>query len=153
MVVSKLARVACLSIGLAAAIAGCEGRTSLIPNSDPSLRKTPAEFAADAVKRFPYPDLPAGGEANGRAAMDVMRDVIQLANLSDEDWTNFDVWVNQSYVVHVPKIEAHGIRTLDFQMMFNDKGESFPTDNTKHPIKTVQITHDGKMQNVKIVVN
>ena len=36
---------------LALGLGGCAGRTSLFPNSDTNLRKTSAEFAADAAKR------------------------------------------------------------------------------------------------------
>ncbi|CAN5517167.1 hypothetical protein BH10PLA1_BH10PLA1_22230 [soil metagenome] len=153
MFASKTFRVALLSLSLAAAAVGCAGRPSILPNSDESLRKTSAQFAADAVKRFPYP----GGKAIatvGKADVDVMRDVVQLCNLSNEPWTDFDVWLNGGYVVHVGKIEANGgIRTLDFQMMFNDKGESFPTDNDKYPLKSVEIFRDGKLYKVQIVIN
>src|SRR5579859_3964297 len=51
-----------------ALLAGCEGRPSLLPNSDPDLRKTSTQFAADAAKRFPYPTAAEkAGEAQGRA--------------------------------------------------------------------------------------
>jgi len=153
MFAGKIVRVALFSLTLAAAAVGCAGRTSVIPNSDEALRKKPAEFAADAVKRFPYP----AGKATlvtGKADVDVMRDIVQLCNLSNEPWMDIDVWVNGGYVVHVPKIESNGgIRTLDFQMMFNEKGQSFPTDNDKYPVKSVEIFKDGKLYKVQIVVN
>src|SRR4051794_5817775 len=96
-------------------VVGCTDKPSLFPNSDPTLRKTKAEFAADAKKRFPYPG-PATQDAQGTAAVDVEYDKIQLTNQSAEEWRNIDVWVNRSYVIHVPKVEAVGtgigIRTL-----------------------------------------
>ena len=60
--------VALLLVGCA----GCAGRPSLIPNADKSLRRTSAQFAADAAKRHPYKsDAPRGGEAVGRAQIGV----------------------------------------------------------------------------------
>src|SRR5205814_856057 len=54
--------------GLVALAAGCAGRPSLIPNRDPELHKTSAQFASDAAKRFPYKsDAPQAGEAVARA--------------------------------------------------------------------------------------
>src|SRR5687768_14560041 len=50
-------------IGLAL-LAGCAGRVSMLPNADKNLRKTPAQFAADAATRHPFKaELPSGGEA------------------------------------------------------------------------------------------
>ncbi len=159
MFASNSIRIGSLIVGLAAAMVGCDRRPSLIPNNDPALRKTSAWFAADAVKRHPFPTAaPFAGALNARADVEVMLDKLQIANFSDEEFTDIDVWVNHGYVVHVPKIEANvqgkpGTRTLDFQMMFNDKGESFPTDNDKYPVNTVEIISNGKMYSIKVVVN
>jgi len=38
-------------------------------------------------------------------------------------------------------------------MVFNDKGQSFPTDNDKYPVNTVEIYRDGKIYSLRIVVN
>ena len=86
-------------------LGGCEGRVSLFPNSDPELRKTPPEFAADAAKRFPYKaSAPMAGEAAGRVSVDYRLDVLQLTNISDEDWSNVELWINKQYVVFLPKV-------------------------------------------------
>ncbi len=156
MFAKKFVRVAFLALAVSAAGFGCAGRPSMIPNSDPALRKYSTEFAADAVKRFPAPDGPVVGELDGRAAIDVMADTVQIANFSSEDWIDIEVWINHGYVVHVPKIEAKtdkpGTRTLNFQMMYNDKGLSFPTDNDKYPVETVEIKKDGKLYSIKKVI-
>jgi len=159
MLSSKLIRLGSLFVGLSILALGCAGRPSIIPNTDPALRKTSAWFAADAVKRFPFPSTqPFAGAWNGRADVDVMRDVVQIANFADEQLTDVDVWINRAYVVHVPKIEANkdgkpGTRTLDFQMFFNEKGESFPTDNDKYPVNNVDILSGGSLYSIRIVVN
>src|SRR5687767_13329708 len=99
---------------IVAGLVGCTDKPSLFPNSDPKLRKTKAEFAAEAKKLTPYAG-PATEEVTGAAEVDVEYDKIRLTNLSTEEWRNIDVWVNGAYVVHVPKIESkQGVRTLDF---------------------------------------
>lgn len=149
MSVSNWIGLGCASMILSVII-GCAGRPALFPNSDTNLRKTSAQFAADSARRFPYPAYIPSGTAKGVAAVDVQLDTVQLTNQSDEDWTNIDVWLNKAYVVHVPKIEAkRGLRTLNFQMFFNDKGDSFPTNNLKHPVNTIEIVMNEKLWTVK----
>ena len=157
MFARKSIRVSCLVLGLATFV-GCAGRPSLVPNSDPALRKTSAQFAADAVKRFPAPTGDVAGALTGRVDIDVQRDTLQIANFTSNDWLDVDVWVNRTHVVHVPRIDAEkdgkpGTRTLDFQMIFNDQGESFPTDNDKYPVNTVEIKMDGKLYSIKQVMD
>ena len=129
-------------------MAGCEGRPSLFPNSDPSLRKTSTEFAADAAKRFPYPGESAKvGEAPGRAEIDLMMAQLQILNSGDDDWKDIDVWVNQSYVCHVPLIPKGKltVKTIAFGMLFNAKGDSFSTEGGKNPVNRVEISRNGKL--------
>src|SRR5256885_14240904 len=77
---------------------GCAGRTQLIPNSDPALRRTSAQFAADAAKRFPYKaDAPQGGNAKGRCQVGYTLNVLEITNLSEEDWNDVEIWVNRAY--------------------------------------------------------
>ena len=103
---------------------GCEGQTSVLPNSDKNLRKTPAQWAADAAKRHPFnADLPSGGQAVGRAQVGYMLNKVEVWNGSDADWDNVEIWANEQYVVSVSKIEPHKSRTINFQMLYNDKGE------------------------------
>src|SRR5262245_42887010 len=100
-------------------LAGCAGRASILPNPDPELRKNSAQLAADAAKRFPYKaDAPRGGQASGRAQVGYWADRLEVANLSDGDWTDVEVWVNQKYVCHAPKIEKGKLVVLFFPMIF-----------------------------------
>lgn len=136
---------------LAGLIVGCAGRPSILPNTDKSLRKTSAQFAADAAKRHPYKaDAPRGGEVAGRAQVGYMLDQLEIANLSDTDWSDVEVWVNKKYVVHVPLIEkgAQRVKVFPFQMIFDDAGNSFPTDNNTTRIESVELYKDGKMFDV-----
>lgn len=133
-------------------LTGCMGRPSLLPNADKTLRKTSAQFAADAAKRHPYKtDAPRGGEITGRAQVNYVLDQLEVVNLSDNDWQNPEIWVNKKYVVFVPIVEKGAPRTkvLPFRMIFDDSGNSFPTDNSQIRIDTVEVYMDGKMFDVK----
>jgi hypothetical protein len=131
---------------------GCAGRTEILPNSEPALRRKPPEFAADAARRFPYKaNAPRGGEAVGRAQVGYTLNKLEIENLSDVDWDNVEVWVNQQYVVWLPKLKARPDRvtSIPFQAIYNDSGHSFPTDNSKVLINKVEVYHDGKMYDVR----
>lgn len=136
-----------------ASLAGCAGRPSLIPNSDPALRKTSAEFASDAARRHPFnADLPSGGVAKGRAQVGYGRDTIEIINSGAEDWDNVEVWVNRSHVVFVPRIRAGSdrVKTLQFQMFFDEKGRYFPLDNRTpdRMVRQLEIIRDGMIYTV-----
>ena len=132
-----------------AALTGCEARPSLVPNSDPMLRKTNDQFAADAKKRHPYPaDAAKGGEAVARAQVGYDRNVIELANVSGEDWKDVDVWVNGAYVVHLPRVEKGRLKTINFGMLYDAKGKPFPTNRTL--VKKVEVNRDGTMYDVRV---
>lgn len=148
----RLVCVAALAAG--AALAGCSGRASILPNPDPALRKTSTQFAADAAKCFPYkPDAPRGGDAAARAEVDYNLRAIHLTNLSGEEWHNVEVWVDGKYVVailRVPKSTAAkpSYENLNFQLIFDDKGNHYPTFGTH--IKKIEIYRDGKMYDVAL---
>jgi len=132
-------------------VAGCSGRPSIIPNSDKSLDKTSSQFAADAAKRHPYKkDAPRGGEAVARAQVGYTLNQIDLVNLSQEPWKDVEVWVNQNYVVFVPSMAPNKLKTLPFQMIFDDQGNYFPLDNKKTLVNKVEVYHDGKMYDVPV---
>ena len=139
------------AIMLVLAAGGCSGRPSLIPNSDKDLRRSSAQFAADAAKRFPYKaDAPRGGEAIGRATVGYTLDQLDVVNLSQEEWNDLEIWVNQKYVVHLPKMLPNKLVTLNFQMIFDDKGDYFPTDNKKTLVNKVEMYKDGKMYEIPV---
>ena len=136
-----------------ASLVGCAGRPSLIPNSDPALRKTSAQFASDAAKRHPFnAALPSGGAARGRAQVGYGRDTIELVNLGAEDWQNVELWANRKYVVYIPRIRAGAdrVKTVNFQMLFDDKGRYFPLDNRTpdRMVRQLEIVRDGMVYNV-----
>ena len=141
---------------LAAAGGGCAGRASLIPNSDPSLRRTSAQFAADAAKRAYEADAPKGGEAAARAEVDYTIKELRIANLSPDDWHDVEVWVNQRWVVFIPSLPhldkgTEGYRKINFQMLYDKDGNYFPVNLfSKVRIEKVEVYHDGKMYDVPV---
>jgi len=137
------------AVALVALVVGCKGRPSLMPNSDPMLRKTNAEFAADAKKRHPYPaDATRGGEAVARAQVGYDRNVIEVANFGKEDWKAVDLWVNGKYVVHLPRVERGKLKSLNFKMFYDEKGRAMPDNGTR--VNTVEVLRDGTMYDVPV---
>lgn len=133
------------------AAVGCAGRPSLIPNSDPALRKTSAQFAADAAKRHPFKtDAPSAGQAVARAEVDYMLNEIDVANLSQEDWEEVELWVNRSYVVHLPHM-THGKQvSIPFQMLYDDKGNYIPTSKLALKVCKLEAYMGGKMYEIPV---
>ena len=145
--------IVAVSVGWVVAVIGCAGRPSLVPNRDPSLRKTSAQFAADAAKRFPYKeDAPQAGEAVARAEVRYAGKYLDVVNLSKEDWNDVEIWVNQKYVVFLPTMKAMDLKALPFEMIYDEQGNYFPTDNVKHMVNRVQAYRDGKMYDIKVAL-
>jgi hypothetical protein len=131
---------------------GCAGRPTLLPPTDPNLRKTMTEFSADAAKRHPYKaDAPRGGDALARASVEYTFKSIQILNYSDTDWQDVEIWVNQNYVVSVPSIPhgKDGSKLIEFAMLFDDNGNYFKTENGKVLVNQLEVFRDGKMYTIK----
>jgi hypothetical protein len=151
------ARLAIAVVAMAALVGlgGCGARLPLLPNSDPALRKKPADFAADAALRHPFKDdAPSGGEAKGRADVDYSNGFVEVVNLSDEDWNDVEFWINRRYVVFVPKLEKNGpkVTTLNFWMFYDEKGNAFHTTNGPDATRITQLEmyRAGKMYTLKL---
>lgn len=147
---------ACTLAASVAIVTGCAGRAEVWPNSDPSLRRTAAEFAADAARRHPYKaDAPRGGEARARVEIGYVWDRLDVANTSDSAWTDVELWVNGQYVVFLSRMEPKAIKSVPFQALYDEKGQSFPTGNGKmfgrEPVvvKKIELFRDGKLYDVK----
>lgn len=146
LVLAASAAAVALGLGL-----GCSGRPALMPNPDKNLRKASAQLAADAAVRHPYQaELPRGGEAIARSQVGYTLDRLDFVNLSQEEWSDVELWVNEKYVVHLPRVEPNTLKLIQFQMLFDDKGNYFPTDNKKVMISKVEVLKDGKMFDVPV---
>jgi hypothetical protein len=129
--------------------AGCEGRPALIPVSDPDLKRTSAQFAADAAKRTYPNNAPRGGDAEAMADVDYgIRNRIQLENLSSDNWDGVELWVNEKYVVYLPQWPAKGLKKVNFAMLYDRDGQSFPTNNKTTHVDKIEMLRNGKLYNV-----
>lgn len=135
---------------LALWVVGCADRPGYM-NSDERLRKTSAQFSAQAVKLHPFPTTaPSGGEAVARVEVSYGQSLIRVANLSDTDWTDMPLWVNEKYVIMLPSVPKKTLKTILFQMLFDDNGNYFPTDHAKSPVKKVHILMDDKLYSIPV---
>ena len=129
--------------------AGCEGRPSLIPVSDPDLKRTSAQFAADAAKRTYPVSAPHGGDAEAMADVDHgISKRIQLENLSSESWSGVELWVNEKYVVSLPQWPSKTLKKVNFAMLYDRDGQSFPTTNKNVHVDKLELLMNGKLYNV-----
>ena len=129
------------------ALSGCS--KPLLPTSDPDLKKNYMELASDAAKRAYPSGAPRGGEAVARANIDHgMMNQIKVINLSDQDWSDVDLWANERYVIHLSHWTKGQLRKIGFKQLFDTSGKSFPIDNKSARIEKVEIFHDGKLYEV-----
>ncbi len=147
----------CLALAslLSLPLTGCSGRPGVLPHSDPALRKSSAEFSAESARRYPYKaDAPRGDDAQARAQVGYSLNRIDIANLSDTEWTDVEVWINGKYVVVLPTLPPGELRSLNFQMIFDDSGHYFPLKNdAKRPetmVNQIEILRDGVMYTVPL---
>jgi hypothetical protein len=148
--IGRLALCAGLLV-LFVALGGCS--RPLMPTFDPDLKKNYMELAADAAKR-PYPaEAPRGGEAVARANVDHgLMNQIKIVNLSDQDWSDVDLWVNEQYVIHLNNWTKGQLRKIGFKQIFNAGGQSFPIDNKGARVEKVEIHKDGKLFEVTVAL-
>jgi hypothetical protein len=142
------ARAAAVSIlGVVLAGAGCTTRPPFFPNPDPSMHKTAAQFAADAAHRHYESDAPKAGFADGRVEVDYGIHELKIANSSSQDWDNVEIWLNQKYVVFVPRVPANAASAelIIFQNIYDQDGDYFPLDSSQTPINSIEMFKDGKM--------
>ena len=142
--VVSVASVVCLSL-----LAGCQGTGALIPASDPDLRKTAAQFAADSAKRSYPAEAPRGGDVQALASVDYgVFNRVEMMNLSDEPMDELEVWINEKYVFHATKWPARSLKKVNFATLYDRDGKPFPMDNKKVRISKIEVFKDGKLYNV-----
>jgi len=86
----------------------------------------------------------------GRAEYNLLMGTLQVLNYSDEDWDNVEIWVNRKYVCWLPKIEKgkQRVKTINFQMLYDDAGNYFWTNGGKTPVEQVELYKNGKMYSI-----
>jgi hypothetical protein len=146
VVFNRMARFLGLGIGLL--LLGCEGSVSLIPNADPALRKPPVRFAADAAKRQYEAGAPKVPSSDFRADYALVLQEVDLANVSNRDWSNVEVWINGKFVVFCENFQPKTDKALNFTMFYDGQGNHFTTANGKNPVQSIEIYRDGTMYSV-----
>jgi hypothetical protein len=142
--VAAVMSVMCLPL-----LGGCQGTGALIPPKDPDLKKTAAQFAADAAKRTYPAEAPRGGDAQAQASVDHgVFNRIEMLNLSDDNWTDLEVWVNGTWVFHVSNWPAHSLKKVNFATLFDRDGKPFPMDNKSVRVNKIEILREGKVYDV-----
>lgn len=131
---------------------GCAARPSLLPNVDPALRRTVAELRADAATRSYPADAPRGRGLAARSQIGYMAKRVDVANLSQTDWQNVEVWVNRRYVVFLPRIEAGTLRSIPFTALYDRDGQHLPTDSRTFVVETVEVLVDGQLHDLRVTV-
>jgi len=145
-------RHAVILVGAVLAIAGCgESKwASSLPQQDPALRKTKVQFAADAATRTYPADAPHKMTNDLRAQVEYGVKWLDIANLTDQEWDDVDVWLNQRYVIHVPKIPAKHLERLWFRGMYDQQGHSFPTDKLPTLVQKLEVFKDGVLYDLPV---
>jgi hypothetical protein len=63
-----------------------------------------------------------------------------------------EIWVNEKYVVLVPSMKPKELKVLNFQMLFNEKGDYFPVNNKTVRIQRVEAFHGGQMWDIPVAL-
>jgi hypothetical protein len=77
---------------------------------------------------------------------------MELLNFSGKDWDDVEVWVNQKYVCHVPKMQSGQLKEIHFPMLFDQSGSQFPMNSNKGKmlVRSVEVLRDGKMYQLTV---
>ena len=74
---------------------------------------------------------------------------LTVRNFSSGVISNFNLWINQTYVLHVDHLDAGSFKTFDPSLFYNSAGNSL-AGTTPDMIKKVQIsTPNGELMNVQ----
>jgi hypothetical protein len=145
----NLFHIALPAAALGFILAGCNDQPTLFQNPDPNLRLTKTQLLSDSESRFPYKtDAPRAAESRVRAQVHYDLKRMEIVNFTGQDIDNVDIWVNREYVCHVPKMEDRQLKEIHFPMLYNHKGETFPMDNRRTFIRTVEIYRNGTLYDV-----
>jgi hypothetical protein len=128
---------------------GCADRATMFPSSDPQLNRPAEEFRILASERFPYPsDLPRGGILeDARAELGYELNQITLSNFSGQTWEDAELWINEGYVVLLPRVESGQLMRVSFKMLYNEVGRHFPLNGQR--IDVVELKLHGKLYELR----
>jgi hypothetical protein len=134
--------IAALSSTLLVACAD-EGSSTYAPNASTGQLAAYAARAQYPANAQPQEDPHLTATVNRSLGHLTMR------NFGSVPLRDFNVWVNQAYVLHVDHIDANGSRTIDLPDLYNSTGGSFQR-SAADSVRKVQVqTNDGILYNVQ----
>lgn len=134
----------------AALVIGCAPRPGVVPNSDPALNKPVASYRTAAAQKIYPSEAPRVKNLAARASVGYAAKTVDVANLTAEDWTDLEVWVNGEYVVALPKIDKGTLRSIPWDALFDRNGNHLPTRSHDFVVRTVEVYMGGKVYEIPI---
>jgi hypothetical protein len=108
----------------------------------------PTQLAAYAAS-VKYPTTQPQELRQLAATVNSQNTAITLRNFGTRPVTDFNLWVNGAYVMHVDRLEPSGAATFKTENLFNAAGIPLSA-NAAAPIRQVQVeTSDGALWNVQ----
>jgi len=99
--------------------------------------------AAAASTTFPM-NLKAEDDPHLVAMVNAQSGDLTIRNFGTDGLANFDVWVNQAYVLHVNRLDPNSSRTIKTIDLYNSAGNNM-SSLPPGSVRTVQIaTNDGR---------
>ncbi|MGA2499320.1 MAG: hypothetical protein ABSH20_16395 [Tepidisphaeraceae bacterium] len=140
-----------LSFVCIAAIAGCTDQPAIFKSSDPALQKSVSQFRDDAATRFPYKaEAPRTTEDKVRAKVEYGIKRLDITNFTGQDLTQVEVWVNRQYVCYVPVLQDRELKHIEFPMLCNILGATFPKQNCDVRVEKVELLYAGEFHEIKV---
>ncbi len=132
-----------LAMATAAMLIGCSGSANeYVPPA------TPTELSAYAASlAYPATEQPQDNPMWVAIVYNSSGQMV-IHNFANQPISDFRLWINQAYVVHVDRIDANSSRSFSRSILYNIKGNSL--SDTGEPIQRVQIqTADSVLYNVQ----
>lgn len=146
-----LKKMMVIGLGVAAFV-GCKDKPGYYPNRDEYLRKPVSMIRADGSKRIYPSEAPRGRDLVARSQVGYMAKTVDVANLSSEDWGEFEIWVNGQYVVDVPGLKAGELTSVPWDALYDREGKHPPRDSRTFLVSTVEVYKDGKLYDVRVMI-
>lgn len=138
------------SIPLSIATAVITGAVLVGCNSNPNQYKPQAsatEMAAYAASTKYPTDVTPQENLHLTAVVNAGSGQLTLRNFGGPGLANFNLWLNQTYVLHIDRLDPGKSKVIDLVDFYNSGGNN---DLTPDKITRVQVTTmDGKLYNVQ----
>lgn len=126
-----------------ALLGGCASSDTYQPPAKPTMLSA---YAAS----LQYPgSTPAQDNPSLTSVVDRGSGAITIRNFGSTSYSNFNLWVNQTFVLHVDHIEPNSKKIFLPEDLYNSAGHSL-AETAPDQIHRVQLqTSDGKLTNVQ----